>query len=87
MKFPIINSNTYSENMQFVTEETMTLQTEHCNVVYTHQVSHSVDDSAVNITSVSSENKEEEKLSEMEEKCLAVLSYISKFKLTGIASE
>ena len=82
----IINSNTYSENMQFVTEETMTQQIEHCNEVYPHQVNHSVDDSAV-IASVSSEINEESKLSEMEEKCMAVLSYISKFKLTGIASE
>ena len=73
--------------MQFETEETMTPHIEHCNVVYTHREKHSVDDSDSNIMSISSENKEEAKLSEMEENCMAIFSYMSTFKLTGIASE
>ena len=77
----------YSENMQFETEETMTPHIEHCNVVYTHREKHIVDDSDSNIMSISSENKEEAKLSEMEENCMAIFSYMSTFKLTGIASE
>ena len=80
------NSDMYNEIMQLETQETMIPTIEHFNVEDIQQENHSFDDSDINITSACSGNKEA-KLSEMEEKCMAVLSYISKFKLTGIASE
>ena len=82
-----VNDEMCSEKTQFETEEeSVTITDIHVQYNPDPPPECCIEVNMSGGSDLNSAKKEETKLSEMEEKCMAVLSHISKFKLTGIAS-